>query len=781
MYGGLRYSQVDGIMIETKKERLLLQEKEDFMKKFRRLAALLLCALVLGTACSKDGGNENDAPVILTNVFRGTEASLPGNRSIRTGVEPYYDPASGEMLFCCDGGENSFVLTLDADGTVVREQPLDGYRQPRNGVLTKECLYSVSTLYDDAFQEQTYHVVTYLLADGTYTVSDDVRGMFTQNGDDFLLKRIAVDGDGDFILASEREIVVTDSAFRKQFSAVVPEEISTLTASANGDVYVTVKSLSGKPVLRKIDRETGEPGALIQPPENIRVKKFLFGEGYDVFLSAEDGVYGWNFTEKEAVLLLDYAGSDLYANNVSTAKVVNADRMILFERDPETQEVLPVIRLRSADIDLSQEKILEIAYVYGEYDLSAAIMEFNQKNPGVRVKAMDYSQYNTVENPDGGRGKLINDILLGLYKPDLVTSYSPEDSLLSQIYANGLYADLYPLMEADGTVMRDDLLGCIPRTFETDEGKLWAIGHSVSVQTYMGTKAMLGDRTGWTLSEMLDFAKSLSEGTDLMYGISQQILLKSLLGWDGFRLFVDMETNTCDFEREDFLHFLEFLRSLPETREEVVRDYEGLGEYDAELYLDGKVALGMTACGSIASWCSAKASFGMSDVVYIGYPTADGKTDGGMVEITPYVITSFCEYPDEAWDFIEFLLAPEEEDRDPMSDGFPVLKEKFVNLCEANYDSRFMYNNGRLSYVTPEAEALFPHPGVQIPFTEEDAQALFRWFDEDIGYPAAESVDREIEAIVNEEVSRYLAGANSAADCARIIQSRVSLWLAEHE
>lgn len=574
---------------------------------------------------------------------------------------------------------------------------------------------------------------------------------------------------------------MTDSAFRKQFSTVVHDEITALTTSANGDVYVTVISSYGKTVLRKIDRDSGEPGEFIRPPENIRVKEYLFGDGYDVFLSAEDGLYGWNFVEKEAVFLLDYANSDMYANNIDAAKVVNADRVILFEQDSEKQEFRPVIRLRSADIDLSQEKILEIAYTYCEWDLSTVITEFNQKNPGVRVIVNDYSRYNTVEDPEAGMRKLTNDILLGLYEPDLVTSYTAMDDVVSQIYANGLYADLYPLMEANGTLTRDDFLGCIPRTFETDEGKLWAIGHSVSVQSYLGMKRILEDRTGWTLLEMLDFAESLPEGTDLMYGLSQQILLKNLLGWDGFRLFVDMETNTCNFESKDFIHFIEFLASLPETREEVVRDYAGLGEYDDELYLDGKVVLQMTACSRIADWCSAKASFGMSDMVYIGYPTADGKTDGGMIDIPPYVITSFCEYPNEAWDFVEFLLAPDEKCDDPMSSGFPVLKEKFMNLCEANYDSQFMYHNGSLSYVKPETEALFPHPGVRIPFTEEDAQALFRWFDEAIGYPAAEAVDREIEVIVNEEVSRYLAGTNSAEDCARIIQSRVSIWLAEHQ
>ena len=40
---------------------------------------------------------------------------------------------------------------------------------------------------------------------------------------------------------------------------------------------------------------------------------------------------------------------------------------------------------------------------------------------------------------------------------------------------------------------------------------------------------------------------------------------------------------------------------------------------------------------------------------------------------------------------------------------------------------------------------------------------------------------REILGIIDEEISVFLGGAVSAEDCAARIQSRVSLWLAEHK
>ena len=46
--------------------------------------------------------------------------------------------------------------------------------------------------------------------------------------------------------------------------------------------------------------------------------------------------------------------------------------------------------------------------------------------------------------------------------------------------------------------------------------------------------------------------------------------------------------------------------------------------------------------------------------------------------------------------------------------------------------------------------------------------------------PVTQTVETELSDIINEEISAYLSGIRTAEDCARIIQSRVSIWLAEH-
>lgn len=791
------------------------------MKKIRRLSVLLLAALVLGTSCAKDGGEngENAGEVaktqILTNVFRGTGIDLPENYSICTGVKPYYNTETGEMTILCSHGYESdtineygyndyirenILLTVDGNNAVVSERKLelgpDVY--VNSGVLTGDRLYYMQSTYDETTLTESYYASVCSLADGTVAMSEDLKGLFaaTDNGW-FYVQYIAVDGDGYIYLAADQEIVVLNDAFVKEFSVTSQNWINELAVSADGTVWAAGYFDSGYGFV-PIDRGTKSFGKTVELPSNLNAQQYLFADGYDVYLSSEDGLYGYNFTSAEGAepeMVFSYANSDLFGNNVEVAQVVGPDCVILYEQDIETYERYPVVYSRSADIDLSQVKVLEIAFTNSDWGLASNIVKFNKANDGVRVVAKDYSQYNTDEDYRAGTTKLVNDILLGLYKPDLVTGYSSSDDVIAEVYANGLCTDLYPLMEADGTIGKDDLLGCVKRSFESADGKLWAVSNAVNVRTLMGTKAMLGDRTGWTLSEMIDFANSLPEGVSLMRGLNQKSAVYSLLGQNGYGMFVDTEANTCNFEGEEFLNYLEYLADLPGTNTPANRaEAEAMaavssGEDRYLAYHNGQIALKEMYYYGVNDWVGIDAAFNTPDVVNIGYPTADG-TNGAIVDMTPYVITSFCEYPDEAWDFVESILAPETDYSSRTMggrSGLPVLKKQFMQACEEEYESLFeVYFDGGMSWGTynPEyddLEAEMREPGIRKFFTEEDAMAMLKWFDEEIGAPAASAVDAEITEIVNEEITAFLGGAKSAADCARIIQSRVSIWLSEHE
>ncbi len=785
------------------------------MKNLHKLTALLLCGLLLIPlpACTKTPGDPSnptsetgetvEKTQILTNVFKGQALALPADYSLRNDLMPYYNETTGETVACAAkwvegedgrGGYDYLRLTFDADGNLTGEEPfaIEGVDYLNNGVLAEDRLYFIHNKYDEASGTETFHAAVYSFADGTLSLSDDVTGLFAPSERGwFYVNHIAVDADGLIYLGAEQEIVVLDTSFVKQFSISFPNWLNDLHTSPDGTVYV-----SDGESFSPIDKTTKALGQALALPEMFRPYNVLFGGGHDLYYTADDGLYGYDFPEdgapaNEPVLLCSYPNSDLIANNLEFAKIISPDRVLLYERDPQTYDSSLVLYNRSADIDLSQIKVLEIAYENPDGDLSTKIVQFNKENDGVRIIPRDYSVYNTEENWQGGEQKLVNDILLGLYKPDIITGRNGTD-VMRQVYENDLYVDLSPFMETSATVKKDDLLGCVKRIGGTEDGGLWTIGNEINVTTLMGTTSMLGDRTGWTLTEMLDFAKSLPEGTQLLYGISRDSAPSTLLGQNGYGMFLDTETNTCNFESEEFLRYLDYIATLPETRESSANasaSAVGISSEDYEnqylLYHNGAIALKQQRFRGINDWVGLEGAFNTPDVTLIGYPTADGTTSGATVTMVSYTITSFCEYPAEAWTFLESILTPNEDDLRYGNHSIPTLKSSLRIACEAEYESLFeVYFNGGMSwgsYREGDLDEPMREPGIRKFFTEEDADRFIDWLDNHAGAPTVQSIDPEITQIIKEETNAYLGGRRTAEECANVIQSRVSIWLAEHE
>ncbi len=774
--------------------------------RIRRLVALLVPILLLLTfpACTKDISTENPSETgetILTNVYKGKRIPVPDGYTVCASVQPYYDDTAESLTLLCsretdvDRYEN-LLLTITPDGTVTNERPLkiDGAPAVGRGVLTVDKLYFLRTVYDLARNTQTSHVAIFSLTDGTLTVSDDVTGLFSIGSpsisSNFSVTDLLLDGTGNLFLVGEiigeGETVVLNASLEKQ--CTLPAPLYGTRCSPDGTVYFLTDE--GVCPVDPTARSVGDPIPLERPSDvtNWSYRDIWFGHGYDLFYATEKGFYGYNFTAEtpEPVLLIDAANADLLTNNLNVAYIFDPDHILMYERDDSGR--FPILYTRSADIDLTKIQTIEIACVSADRDLSLRIAEFNKTNDSVRVIMTDYNVYNTDENPDGGEQKLLNDLLLGLYAPDIVTG-SSTDNVLKQLYENDLCTDLYPFMET-GSIRKDDLLGCIKRTFATENGGLWAIGPLFCVDTVYGPTALLGERTGWTLSELLDFANALPEDTSLIRYFCQSSVTNLMLEKNGFGQFIDPKTNTCDFENEAFLGYLAFIAPLPATPAEAntaLSMSTGIDPNDSaqisSLYHKGNIALQSGTIRGHESWLRMEAQFNTNDLTLIGYPTVDGTTSGSLVSMYAYVIPTFSDSPEEAWVFLETVMRSNDEDR--YYRDFPALKSDLENVFEEMYQTLYTITfDGGMStgrYTEEASNEPMDEPGFRKRFTEEDAAELWNWLDNDVGAPIANAADPEITAIINEEISAYLAGARAAADCANIIQSRVTLWLSEHE
>ena len=187
------------------------------------------------------------------------------------------------------------------------------------------------------------------------------------------------------------------------------------------------------------------------------------------------------------------------------------------------------------------------------------------------------------------------------------------------------------------------------------------------------------------------------------------------------------------------------------------------------------------------------ALFGTDDYVLIGLPASEPRDGAGIyAEMNDAVIlTSFCEAPDAGWEMIRSLF--EGEVRMTVStsgaihDPLPVLRSQTDRMIDS-------YNAGGMEFCfyfdgssemrrgdpeNPAASASLDRPGIVSFFTEEKRQELYAILDR-AGTPLFSRTDAQIAQIVSEELSALYAGACSPEDCAKKIQSRVGIWLAEH-
>ncbi|MBR2434624.1 MAG: hypothetical protein IKB22_04055, partial [Lentisphaeria bacterium] len=496
--------------------------------------------------------------------------------------------------------------------------------------------------------------------------------------------------------------------------------------------------------------------------------------GYDLFWSGDSGVYGWNKAENKSTLLLDYNSSSPLSGNLDLLYVYNSDRILAAERDDNFNYTLMLYE-RMPDVDLSAIPTLEIAYADSNNNLRKNIVAFNKAHTDVRIIEKNYSADGT--DIETATRNLLNDILNGLYKPDIVTAETVNDMIV-QLYRNNLYTDLYPLM---GDEFKNDLLGCVTRTFETDTGELWAVGTDLVVDTLVGPRKLLGDRTGWTVTEMIEFAESLPEDMVLYESLCKQLDLSSWLGKNWHRLFIDEETNTCRFDSEEFIRLLEYLGTLPKTWEdaaELLADYREPGVRWAP-HQTGHVALAPSHIFLVDSWFNGEHRFFDSNTVCIGYPTTEGE-NGSIVSMMPYIITSFCESHELAWKFIESIVKP--ETYTTFGQTLPVLCSQLQQLCTAEYEyyTHISPNGGAHGGSLSNVHEL--EPGyVQYIFTKRHERELLDFLDNIAGQPVSTLSDDVIADILSEEITSFFGGAKTAEECARVIQSRVSIYLSENE
>ncbi|MCR4907117.1 MAG: extracellular solute-binding protein, partial [Clostridiales bacterium] len=475
--------------------------------------------------------------------------------------------------------------------------------------------------------------------------------------------------------------------------------------------------------------------------------------------------------------------------------------MTEWSRGPDGRfRYLPVLFRKGEDLELSTVKEIQIAHWQAlPQNLAWEITQFNKAHTDIRVTMLDYTKYNTDEDRRAGAKQLTLDVITGIVSPDMLVGSTAEGPLL-EMQKHGIALDLTPFLKDAG--LDGDLFGCVRTSFTDGDGKLWGICPTFKLSFFASSQKTLGalaEKGRWTTAEFMDFVEALPEDCALH--------LYAARDWRGtlhpdFNVFIDLETATCSFDSPLFYRYLRWLETLPTaaewTRKGGEGEAHGYNQWPLIPYItEGKLALRSSGMADVASVIIQDIqTTGGKDYALIGQPSETG-SGVDLTSDTGMVILTGSKYPDVCWTFIHACLnEPGLIDTNRWSNsyglGLPALKSMYDAEMEAlsrrpigkvirDAAPTFFLEGTDLAFVEEQMEnAAHGTPWYLEPFDEEELSYLRRFIDS-AGEPFTNAFPADLMMIISEEVDEWFGGVGTAESCAAKIQSRASIWLAEHK
>ena len=551
----------------------------------------------------------------------------------------------------------------------------------------------------------------------------------------------------------------------------------------DGRVAYTTLSDSGAVGLVPLDFAAKSGGTPMLYGGNSRAAGLFggFGEWSATFL-ADECLYGWDAESGAEAEIINFANSGIDTAAISGV-VPMGDGEFLVARIPFADTSRAALyRLRhNPDAKVGEKTIVTLGVIDGSLKAftELAVKEFNLQSKTTQVEIIDYGEFNSGSDRTLGETQLDMDILKGTAPDIFGLAYSAAGKYISK----GVLEDLNPYLDGDASGNRDELFTNILDAGTVD-GKLYHIMTRFEIYSLIGKSALFGNGGDMTMARINDV---VAQYPDALLASGQ-----SAAGWLMFCTslmlddLVDWERGTCDFTNAEFVELLKSAAMLPKTLEIAApaSGYEAVKDaYDAyaERCRANEVLLNVNIVTDLRAERTMTQLFG-EEIAFLGFPSPNGG-DSVIVPMCDYGINAASDKKDAAWEFISFLL-------------FDSPPELYTNI------NRTYYESAAAMEMTPFAERDFTGgvaltlptattKGMWFVFAPNQVDAaeyadyhltedeIARAFAAIEGATRVLASDASIQRIIMEEAAAFLNGTQSAEETARVVQSRVSIYVAE--
>lgn len=475
----------------------------------------------------------------------------------------------------------------------------------------------------------------------------------------------------------------------------------------------------------------------------------------DVLVLNGNRLLNWKVSTGETSLIYDFGSLDGYVC-MGLAKNDSGEILVCFESGDDAF----IYRLN--DIDHPDIKELVILQD-GEYPyIEKCAADYSRTHPEVRIRVeqIDLDDTYTLNKlvstlkEEGGPDLILADRKqLDVFKSAGVIS--PLDNIISEKITTNMFKGALQI-----------------GTFDND---LYAIPCEANLTVWMIADENWKENT-WTLDEVkkqyliwkntFDARRFLA----INYGLdSQKLFLYLCVKNIELSEFVDVEKGTCNFETESFYELLKFCRTNSDGDEYLGR-YISVDECIAEMINNEAFAYYFE--GGLVDYSYIRKKLG-DDYHAVGDPTAND-VRSIVSSYHAVAVNALSQDKDIASDFIAALVGEEYQSKYTI---YWVRRDIVISHIRNAWELHKHTVNGVEEDNNPAFEI---NKRLHVPMEGRDDGTSY--VDEyislmDAGLPA--SVEYEIKDILLEEISYYFLGDKSEEEVARVIQSRVQLYLDE--
>ncbi|MBO4618090.1 MAG: extracellular solute-binding protein [Lachnospiraceae bacterium] len=404
----------------------------------------------------------------------------------------------------------------------------------------------------------------------------------------------------------------------------------------------------------------------------------------------------------------------------------------------------------SVNKNVDRTDLVVYKYSFDEY-IDDCAADFARMNPSINVIVR------TMEEDSKSLTVLADEIKSG-QGPDIIIA---NRAMLETLQHVGIADDLNNYIDK---IILDELFAGI-LNYGTIDGKLYGIPFDASIYTLVGIKG-LSDKEDWNIKSLMSDFESIKESNpnirlmavpEYPMTVNELLLILGTVGLD-YSDFVDFDRNECYFDSNEFIDFLKFIKENAESD-----NAPYLSEEEVYSLLKNKQAMLTIVEGGFVGF-SSKMSALYNSCDILGLPLRKGTNI-----ITCYSCLSINSFSDKKELIKEFIET--------------VLSEN----CQVKYSVNHVRKDVLLNHVyehtdiTPEPIILIGGHNIIPLGGKSDNSSFLKEYIETIDTALPATIEYEIQSIIIEEASAFFDGTKSAEEVAKLIQSRVQLYLEERK